>query len=63
MLLPALTGLGVAEFVTLKSACVPEATAIVEVAVLLVTAVSRDVVATVEVSVRIVPAAVPAVTL
>src|SRR5579872_2286258 len=59
---PAVAGLGVAEFVTLKSACVPDATGILNVAVLLVAYVSREVVATVTVSAMIVPAAVPALT-
>jgi hypothetical protein len=48
--------------VTLKSACAPDATAIVDVAVLLARLVSRPVVATVAVSVMIVPTAVPALT-
>src|SRR5208282_387463 len=62
MLLPAFTGLGLAEFVTLKSAWVPDATAICTVAELLAVFVSRDVVAAAAVSVISVPAAVPAVT-
>ena len=60
MLLPALTGFGLAELVTLKSACVPEATPITTVAELLAMLVSRLVVATVAVSEMSVPAvAVP----
>jgi hypothetical protein len=62
MLLPAATGLGLAEFVTLRSACVALATPIITVAELLFWFVSRADVATVAVSVMIVPAAVPAVT-
>jgi len=62
ILFPAVTGFGVAEFVTLRSACVPDATGILNVAVLLVAYVSREVVATVTVSAMIVPAAVPALT-
>jgi hypothetical protein len=62
MFWPAATGLGLAELVTLKSACVPEATAMDDVAVLLARFVSRPVVATVAVSVMMVPAAVPAPT-
>jgi hypothetical protein len=56
ILFPAATGFGLAEFVTLKSACVPDATAMFTVTVLLPRLVSRDVVATVAVSVMIVPA-------
>jgi hypothetical protein len=63
MCCPAVTGFGLPELVTLKSACVPEATAMVEVAVLLAVLVSREVVATAAVSVIIVPAAAPAATL
>jgi hypothetical protein len=62
MLLPAVTGFGPPELVTLKSACVAEATAMLKVAELLAVLVSRDVVAAVAVSVMIVPAAVPAAT-
>jgi len=62
MLFPAVTPFGLPEFVTLKSACAPEATAIVDVAVLLATLLSRPVVATVAVSVMIVPATVPPLT-
>jgi len=62
-LLPAATGFGLAELVTLKSACVPEATAMLTVAELLAVFVSREVVATVAVSEIIVPAATPALTL
>jgi hypothetical protein len=57
IVLPAVTGFGLAEFVTLRSACVAVATPIVDVAVLLARFESRDVVATVAVSV-IVPVAV-----
>src|SRR5579871_1039685 len=57
---PALTGFGLPELVTLMSACVPEATPMVTVAVLLALLESCVVVATVAVSVMIVPAAVPA---
>jgi hypothetical protein len=63
MLLPAVTGLGLAEFVTLKSACVADATAILTVAELSPEFVSRVVVPPVSMSVMIVPAAVPAATL
>jgi hypothetical protein len=63
ILLPAFTGFGPPEFVTLKSACVPDATAICTVAELLAVFVSRDVVAAVAVSVMSVPAAAPAATL
>jgi hypothetical protein len=60
MVFPAVTGFGLAEFVTLRSACVAEATAMLTVAELLFGLVSREVVATVAVSVMIVPAvAVP----
>ena len=62
MLFPALTGFGLALFVTLKSACVAKATGIVTVAELLLAFVSRVVVATFTVSVMSVPPAVPAVT-
>jgi hypothetical protein len=62
MLFPALTGFGLALFVTLRSACVPEATGMVTVAELLAAFVSRVVVATFTVSVMIVPPAVPAAT-
>jgi len=62
MLLPAATGFGLAELVTLRSACVAPATPIVTVAELLFRFVSRVVVATVTVSVMMVPATVPAVT-
>lgn len=60
--MPALTGLGLAEFVMLRSASVALATAMVEVAVLFAGFVSWVVVATVVVSVMIVPAVVPAFT-
>ena len=63
MLVPALTGFGLAEFVTLKSACVPDVTAIFAVAVLSAVFESLVVVPTVTVSVMIVPAVVPAFTL
>jgi hypothetical protein len=49
--------------VTLKSACVPDATAICSVTELFVKFVSFDVVAALAVLLMIVPAAVPAVTL
>jgi len=62
MLLPAVTGFGLPEFVTLRSACTPEATAMLTVAELFAGFVSRVVVDTVAVSVMIVPAAVPALT-
>ena len=62
-MLPAVTGFGLPELVTLKSACVPDATAIFTVAELSNGFVSRVVVAPVSVSVIIVPAAVPAFTL
>ena len=62
MLLPAATGFGLPELVTLKSACAPDATAIFTVAELSERFVSRVVVAPVSVSVIIVPATVPAVT-
>jgi hypothetical protein len=62
MLCPASTGFGLAELVTLRSACVALATAMVTVAELLAVLVSRVVVATVAVSVMSVPAAVPAFT-
>jgi hypothetical protein len=59
---PALTGLGAPALVTLRSAWVALATPIVTVAELLAGLVSRVVVATVAVSVMMVPAAVPAAT-
>jgi UDP-3-O-[3-hydroxymyristoyl] glucosamine N-acyltransferase len=62
MLFPAVTGFGLAEFVTLRSACVVLATPIVTVAELLAVFVSLVDVATIAVSVMIVPAAVPALT-
>lgn len=62
MVFPALTGFGVAAFVTLKSACAFEATAILTVAELFAGFVSLVVVATVAVSLMIVPAAAPAAT-
>jgi hypothetical protein len=62
MLLPAVTGFGLPELVTLKSDCAPDATGIVKIAELLARLLSRPVVATVAVSVMIVPAAVPALT-
>ena len=63
MLLPAVTGFGLPELVTLKSACVPDATAMLTVAELSNRLVSFDVVVAVSVSVMIVPAVVPAATL
>jgi hypothetical protein len=62
MLFPAVTGFGLAEFATLRSACVALATPIVTVAELLAVFVSLVDVATIAVSVMIVPAAVPALT-
>jgi hypothetical protein len=62
MLFPAVTGFGLAEFVTLRSACAALATPIVTVAELLAVFVSLVDVATIAVSVMIVPAAVPALT-
>src|SRR5271157_860743 len=62
MTFPAVTGFGLAEFVTLRSACVAEATAMLTVAELLFGLVSREVVATIAVSLMIVPAAVPPAT-
>ena len=59
---PAVAGLGLPELVTLKSACVPEATATLTVAELSVVFVSRVVVAALAVSVMMSPAAVPAFT-
>src|SRR5580658_4365357 len=63
MLLPAVTGFGLPELVTLKSACVADATAIFTVAELSPVLESCVALAPVSVSVIIVPAAVPAVTL
>jgi hypothetical protein len=63
MLLPAVTGLGLPEFVIFKSACVPDATAIFTRAELSVGLVSRVAVDPVTVSAMIVPATVPAATL
>ena len=62
MLLPAVTGFGLAEFVMLRSACVAPATAIFTVAVLSVELLSCVADAATAVSVMIVPAAVPSVT-
>jgi hypothetical protein len=62
MLLPAVTGFGLALFVTLRSARVPEPTGMFTVAELLPAFVSRVVLATFTVSAMIVPPAVPAVT-
>src|SRR5271165_4758592 len=62
MLLPLVTGLGVAELVTLKSACPAVATTTVAVAALLFGFGSVVVEATFAVSVMAVPDAVPAVT-
>ncbi len=59
MLLPAVTGLGLAELVTRKSATVPVATAIVTVAELFAELESCDVVLTIAVSVSSVPDVVP----
>lgn len=56
MLLPAVTGLGLAELVALKSASLAEVTPMFEVAVLLFRLVSCDVVATETVSAMMVPA-------
>lgn len=61
-MLPAVAGFGLPEFVTFKSACVPEATAILTVAELLAGFVSRELVEAVTVLVMIVPASVPAFT-
>jgi hypothetical protein len=63
MLLPAETGFGVPVFVTTRSAWVADATAMFTVAELLPGLVSRELVDADSVSVMIVPAAVPAVTL
>lgn len=60
---PAFTGFGLAAFVTLRSACVAPATPIVTVAELFEELVSREAVATVAVSVMMVPDAVPVGTL
>src|SRR5229473_3419245 len=62
MFCPAFTGFGLAEFVTLRSACVAPATAIMLVAELLFGFVSCVAVATVAVSVMMVPMGVPALT-
>jgi hypothetical protein len=62
MLLPAVTGFGLAEFVTLRSAWVVPATAILTVAELSFGFVSCVAEAAVAVSVIIVSAAVPAAT-
>src|ERR1700728_3829636 len=62
MLCPAFTGFGLAEFVTLRSACAAPATGILRVAELLFGLLSWVVVVPVSVSVMVVPAAVPAVT-
>jgi hypothetical protein len=59
MLLPALTGFGLAELVTVRSAWPALATATVVVTVLLAVFVSRVLVPTVAVSVMMVPDAVP----
>ena len=61
-LLPAVTGLGLAEFVALKSASVVFVTPMLDVAVLFALFESCVVLPTVTVSVIIVPTAVPAVT-
>ncbi len=62
MLLPAVTGFGLPEFVTLRSACVALATSTFTVAELLFRFVSREAVVAVSVSVMMVPAGVPAFT-
>ena len=62
-MLPAVTGFGLAELVTLKSACAPDATAIFTAAELSNRFVSWVVVVAVSTSVIIVPATVPAITL
>src|SRR5579872_1537434 len=62
MLFPAVTGLGLAALVTLRSACVPEATAICTVAELSVGLESRVALAPISVSLMMVPAVVPALT-
>jgi len=62
MFCPAFTGFGLAELVTLRSACAAPATPIVIVAVLLFRFVSWVVVATVAVSVMIVPGVAAAAT-
>jgi hypothetical protein len=62
MFCPAFTGLGLAELVTLRSAWVALATAMITVDELLAVFVSRVVVATVAVSVISVPAMAPAAT-
>jgi hypothetical protein len=62
-LLPAVTGLGDAEFVTLTSAWVPEATAMFTVAELSRVLLSRVALAPMSVSLMMVPAATPALTL
>lgn len=63
MFCPAFTGFGVAELVTLRSACPAAATPIFTVAVLSVKFVSCVAELTVTVSEIIVPEAVPALTL
>ena len=62
MLLPAVTRRGLSELVTLKSACVPDVTAIFTVAALSARFVSWVTLVTLSVSVIIVPAVVPALT-
>jgi hypothetical protein len=62
MFCPAFTGFGLAEFVTLRSACPAPATGILRVAELLFRLVSWVVVVPVSVSVMRVPAGVPAFT-
>ena len=62
MLLPAVTGFVLPEFVTLRSACVPDVTAMLTVAELSMVLESLVDVPTVTVSAMIVPAAVPAFT-
>jgi hypothetical protein len=58
-----MTGFVLPEFVTLRSACVPDVTAMLDVAELLMVLESLVDVLTVTVSEMIVPAAVPAFTL
>src|SRR5271169_1499880 len=62
MVLPAVTGFGLPEFLTLRSACAPEATAMLTVAELSNVFESCVALAPVTVSVMIVPAAAPAAT-
>lgn len=55
MVLPAFTGFGLAELVKIRSACVPVATSVTNVAELLLKLESCEVVATFTVSVMLVP--------